>query len=188
VHIWLIAIVFLAACDKSASAPPPNAQQAAKGLPPSGPAGAGSTGSPALPPGHPHVSGPASAAAPASAPASAGATIEGTIDVAPALKDQVKPGDTLFIVARAVDASGTVQRMPVAVDRLQVSSWPLAFKLSSANVMVAGTPFAGQMQLTARVDKDGEAMTRAAGDVEGTVKVTVPQKGITITLDTPVKP
>ena len=162
--------ICFAACDKSASAPPPNAQQATKGLPPVGP-------------------GPASAPAAPSAPAaSSGGTLEGTIVVAPALKDQVKPGDTLFLVARAVDANGNVQRMPVAVDRAQVTSFPLAFKLSADNVMVAGTPFAGSMQLTARIDKDGEAMTREAGDVEGTVKVAVPQKGITITLDTPVKP
>lgn len=170
-RIAFILLMTVAACDKSASAPPPNAQQATKGLPPigQGPASAPSAASPA----------------PAASP---GATLEGTIVVAPAFKDQVKPGDTLFLVARAVDASGNVQRMPVAVDRAQVTSFPLEFKLSAANVMVAGTPFAGPMQLTARIDKDGEAMTREAGDVEGSVKVTVPQKGITITLDTPVKP
>ncbi len=175
-RIAFILMVLAAGCDKSAKAPPPNAQQATKGLPPVGQG-------PASP------SAPAPAAASAAPPAaSSGATLEGTIVVAPALKDQVKPGDTLFLVARAVDASGNVQRMPVAVDRAQVTSFPLAFKLSADNVMVAGTPFTGPMQLTARIDKDGEAMTREAGDVEGTVKVTVPQKGITITLDTPVKP
>ena len=62
------------------------------------------------------------------------------------------------------------------------------FELSSKQVMVAGTPFAGPMQITARVDKDGEAMTRKEGDVEGTARVTVPQKDVQIVLDTPVKP
>ena len=172
-RIAFMFVLVLAACDKSASAPPPNTQQATKGLPPigQGPAPAATPATPAAP-----------------APAAGGGTLEGTIVVAPALADQVKPGDTLFLVARAVDASGNVQRMPVAVDRAQVTSFPLAFKLSAGNVMVAGTPFAGPMQLTARIDKDGEAMTREPGDIEGTVKVTVPQKGITITLDTPVKP
>lgn len=163
---FILLIAFAAACDKSASAPPPNTQQATRGLPPIG-------------------QGPASAAA---APAAPGATLEGTILVLPELIHLVNPGDTLFLVARAVDANGNVQRMPVAVDRARVGQWPLPFKLSADNVMVAGTPFAGPMQLTARIDKDGEAMTREAGDIEGTVMVTVPQKGITITLDTPVKP
>ena len=121
------------------------------------------------------------------APAS-GEAVEGTIDVAPALKDQVKPGDVIFLVARAVDASGEVQRMPVAVDRLVAGAFPLAFKLSGANAMVAGAPFAGPIQVTARVDKDGEAMTRQPGVVEGLVKVTVPQREVQITLDTLVKP
>lgn len=179
-----ILLICLAACDKSTSAPPPSAQQATKGLPATGEAPAAAPA--AMPPGHLPAGHPPITAQPSAA--GSGETLEGTIVVAPAFKDQVKPGDTLFIVARAVDASGNVQRMPVAVDRAQVTSFPLAFTLSADNVMVAGAPFAGPMQVTARVDKDGEAMTREAGDVEGTVKVTVPQKGITITLDTPVKP
>jgi cytochrome c-type biogenesis protein CcmH len=172
----LLVLVQVSACDKQAAAPPPNAQQATKGLPPIGKGPAPAATVPA-----------AAAPAPAPTPTSS-ATLEGTIDIAPAFKDQVKPGDVLFLVARAVDASGNVQRMPVAVDRVQVAAFPLAFRLTSENVMVAGTPFAGAMQLTARIDKDGDAMTREAGDVEGSTKVTVPQKGITITLDTPVKP
>ena len=172
--------ILVAGCDKGSSAPPPNTRQAVKGLPP---AEAPQAGHPALPPGHPPTGGEA-----ASAPPAGGDAVSGTLTVAPALKDQVKAGDTIYIVARAIDASGAVARTPVAVDRLVAGTFPMPFQLSAANAMVAGSPFAGPMQITARVDKDGEAMTREEGDVEGTVKVTVPQKDVQITLDTPVKP
>ena len=197
----LVATALLFSCDKPSSAPPPNSKQAAKGLPPAdskapqanAPAQPGGlpAGHPALPADHPalpadHPTLPADHP-PVGATAS-GEVVSGTIDVAPALKDLVKPGDTIFLVARSVDASGAVQRMPVAVDRVQAGSFPIAFELSGKQVMVAGTPFSGPMQITARVDKDGEAMTRQDGDVEGTARVTVPQKGVQIVLDTPVKP
>jgi cytochrome c-type biogenesis protein CcmH len=172
----------VSSCDKPSSAPPPAGNQAAKGLPPADSVAPAATGDKpkALPAGHPTL--PAEPAGPS------GDAVSGTIDVAPAMKDLVKPGDTIFLVARSIDAAGAVQRMPVAVDRAQVGSFPIAFELSAKQVMVAGTPFAGPMQITARVDKDGEAMTRKEGDVEGTARVTVPQKDVQIVLDTPVKP
>src|SRR5262249_10883498 len=160
------------ACDKGPPAPPPNTKQAAKGLPP-------------LDPNAPAP--PAAAPAPRPQPPAAtddGAVIEGTIDIAAALRDKANPGDTIYIVARSVDAQGNVQRMPIAVDRLQVGSWPLAFNLSSAKTMAQSGAFAGTMQLTARLDKDGVATTRNEGDIEGTAKATVPAKGVQIILDT----
>src|SRR5262249_26464407 len=63
-----IVMLVLVACDKSTSAPPPNAQQATKGLPPigQGPATPPPTaGAPAVPPGHPPVAGHGAAPGPA---------------------------------------------------------------------------------------------------------------------------
>jgi cytochrome c-type biogenesis protein CcmH len=184
----VLALVLLAACEKPAPAPPPNAREAQKGLPPlaggAAPqpaAGALPPGRPALPPGHPDIG----RAAPAAAD---GASLEGTIDASPALKDQVKAGDTIFLVARSVDPSGAVTRMPLAVARLSVGPLPMPFKLTAADVMMQGSAFAGTVQITARVDRDGEAMSRNPGDIEGVLKAEIPARGLKIVLDTPVKP
>jgi cytochrome c-type biogenesis protein CcmH len=204
----LVLALLLVACDKHAEAPPARGREAVRGLPAAGEGPAAPGAGPvapgaadpthALPPGHPALpaSGPGLASAPpaaAAAPPPAAAAdgsdvIEGQIDVAPALRDSVHVGDTLFVSAKAVDASGAVQRMPLAVDRLVVGKLPMAFRLTGANVMVPGSTLSGTVRVTARVDKDGEAMTRAAGDVEGAAQVTVPARGVQIKLDTPVAP
>jgi hypothetical protein len=64
----------------------------------------------------------------------------------------------------------------------------MPFRLTAANVMVQGASFAGPVQITARVDRDGEAMTRSPGDIEGVLKSQIPAHGLKIVLDTPVKP
>jgi hypothetical protein len=114
--------------------------------------------------------------------------LEGTIDVAPALKAQVKAGDLIFLSVKTRDPqTGEVQRFPLAVDRLDVASLPMPFSLSGANAMMPGTKFAGAVLLVARVDRDAEARTRTAGDIEGTLSATIPAKGMKLVLDTPVK-
>jgi hypothetical protein len=53
--------------------------------------------------------------------------------------------------------------------------------------MMLGTgKFEGAVVLTARVDRDGEARTKEAGDIEGRVSATIPQGGLKLVLDTPV--
>jgi hypothetical protein len=37
-----------------------------------------------------------------------------------------------------------------------------------------------------RVDRDGEAMSRKPGDIEGSVRAKIPARGLKIVLDTPV--
>lgn len=174
---WLIVLLLLAACEKKP--PPATEREAVRGLPP--------TSSPTtLPAGHPSTTLPAGH--PPVAADDGGPALEGTIDVAPALKDQVKTGDTIFLVARSIDASGAVTRMPLAVGRLSAGALPMPFKLTAADAMMQGTAFAGTVQITARVDRDGEAMSRQPGDIEGTTKAEIPARGLKIVLDTPVKP
>jgi len=113
--------------------------------------------------------------------------LDGTIDVSPKLKDQVKAGDILFLFAKAVDPdTGKATGAPLAVDRLDVQTLPVPFHLDGGNVMIAGLKLEGNVVLFARVDRDGEARTREKGDVEGTLAATVPAKGLKIVLDTPV--
>jgi hypothetical protein len=112
--------------------------------------------------------------------------IDGTIDVHAKLKDKVKPGDIMFVSVKSVDAAGTPQRIPIAVDRVDVGTLPAAFSLSGKNTMMPGTKFEGNVMVSVRIDRDGEATTRVKGDIEGTARVTIPARGVKIVLDTPV--
>lgn len=164
----LVLLTLNLACDKSAP-PPPNGRQAVKGLPPLQP------GAPAAPPSAP-------------IPTAPGDRLEGTIEVSAALAEQIKRGDILFLSAKAIDESGAVQRMPLAVERIEIGTLPMPFRLSSENVMMPGTPFVGAVVITARIDRDGEAKTRAPGDIEGVLKARIPARDLKIVLDTPVQP
>ena len=112
--------------------------------------------------------------------------LEGTIEVSPKLKDRVKAGDILFLSVKSVDEAGTPQRIPIAADRQDATTFPMAFKLTGANTMMQGTKFEGSVLVTVRVDRDGEAMSRKPGDIEGSVRAKIPARGLKIVLDTPV--
>jgi len=73
-------------------------------------------------------------------------------------------GATLFVIARQKGARGGP---PLAVQRVPSPHFPFAFELSQANVMVPSMRFAGEIDVTARLDADGNAMTRDASDLEG---------------------
>jgi hypothetical protein len=113
--------------------------------------------------------------------------INGTIDVAPGLAGKVKPGDVIFLSLKSVDpTTGELKRPPLAVDRLDVQKLPVTFELSNQKLMIAGSKIEGQVAVTARIDRDADAMTRTAGDLEGIVKTTAPQKDLKVVLDTEV--
>jgi hypothetical protein len=61
----------------------------------------------------------------------------------------------LFVIARS-GAGGP----PLAVKRLAVGPFPIEFEIGPADVMMQGRPFVGPITLSARVDRDGNAMTR----------------------------
>lgn len=109
---------------------------------------------------------PQAAAAPTMAPAqpqaapSGGAVISGRVE----LQGSAQGGGVLFIVARR---AGAVGGPPLAVVRIASPSFPLDFEIGQGNVMVPGMTFEGEMNLSARLDFDGNAMTREPGDFEG---------------------
>jgi hypothetical protein len=124
----------------------------------------------------------------AAADTAAGAgNIRGTIRIADKLADKAQSGSTLFLVARTfVEGGGGGSAGPVlAVQRYTTSTWPLSFELTQDNVMLAGMRLSGKVVLTARVDQDGDAMTKQAGDIEGTSPpITVPAQNVALVLDT----
>lgn len=94
-------------------------------------------------------------------PALTPGVLRGTIDIKPELAAQVAPGDSLFIAARKGQGGP-----PLAVARLTLGPFPIAFELTKDNVMVAGAgELDGVVELTVRIDKDGDAMTRNPGDL-----------------------
>jgi hypothetical protein len=97
-------------------------------------------------------------------PGAAGRSIAGTVTLAPALAQRVRPRDTLFIYARAIDGPP----MPLAVIRKQVKDLPFTFVLDDAMAVwpearVSAFP---RVVVTARVSRSGEGKPMA-GDLEG---------------------
>ncbi|MEE8410408.1 MAG: hypothetical protein V3T05_12435 [Myxococcota bacterium] len=139
--------------------------------PPTLPAGPGG----GLPPNHPTPPGGNLL------PAAPSGSIVGTIEVTDALKGKVAAGDVIFVVARNA-ATGSI----IAVTRVVApAAFPADFELGGSDVMHTQTSLTGKVRLEARVDKDGDAMTKNPGDVVGAVAdlVTVPATGVVLTLD-----
>src|ERR1700722_3840729 len=107
----------------------------------------------------------------ATAPAASGTAVSGEIMLAPALKAKAAAGETLFIVAKSVDAPG----VPVAVLRGSVGSWPLKFTLDDSQSMLTGRNLAtaGRVTIEARISQKGQPLP-ASGDLQGTTGVINP--------------
>jgi len=88
-----------------------------------------------------------------------------TVDLAPALKDKLAPGDTLFVFARQVGGPP----MPVAAKRLPVAAFPMTVPLGDGDSPMPTLKLSQlpQVQLVARISKGGAA-TATAGDLEAT--------------------
>ncbi len=112
----------------------------------------------------PHPGGPpprpaAGAPSPAAPAAAGGNRVGGTIRLA----DGAQPpgGGVVFVIARRPGVAGGP---PVATTRLPAGGFPLAFELGDENVMMGG-PFPAEVELSVRLDTDGNAMTREDGDL-----------------------
>jgi len=88
------------------------------------------------------------------------------------------------LVARRVSETPGVRGGLVAVKRFTASSFPIEFSLGAADMMFQNGVFEGDLTLAARIDKDGDPMTRKKGDVFGTVdRVKVGATGVEVKLD-----
>ncbi|MDO7926320.1 c-type cytochrome biogenesis protein CcmI [Pseudomonas sp. KFB-139] len=93
-------------------------------------------------------------AAPAVADA---ARIKVRVDLAPALKASVQPGDSVFIFARAVNGPPA----PLAVKRITVADLPAQVELGDSDAMMPQLKLSNfaQVQLVARVSRAGQPTT-----------------------------
>ena len=100
------------------------------------------------------------------AASSADAGIEGTVTLADAIKGKVPAGATLFVYARAAEGG----RMPLAILRVPVGSFPYRFRLDDSQAMAPQMRLSTQSQvlLVARISRTGNAMPQP-GDLTGTL-------------------
>ncbi len=108
----------------------------------------------------------AEGAAPSPATGSGGGAITGEITLAPELAMARPDQGVLFVIARPQGATGGP---PLAVLRIPNPDFPLSFSIGPENVMIPTMQFAGAISLSARLDADGNAMTRGAGDISSVV-------------------
>lgn len=84
----------------------------------------------------------------------------------------------IFITARA---AGVTSGPPAAAKRLPISAFPLVVDLSSADSMM-GQPLPARMRIEARVDTDGDPLTKDPKDPVGAVDGVGVGESVTLTL------
>lgn len=122
----------------------------------------------------------------ASADPGAGA-LSGRIEIDAALAGKLRPDDTLFVVARSLDAQGQPAGPPLAVLRARGADLPLAFTLDDRLAMgpmakLSSVAPGTQVKVVARISRSGEAATRS-GDLQGSSDPVKPgTSGMTIVI------
>jgi hypothetical protein len=84
-----------------------------------------------------------------------GPPISGTISLADGVAAQ---GAVVFLIARAPGIPGP----PLAVKRLPVGPFPMQFEIGPDDEMIKGRPWVGPIELSARIDADGDPLTHDA--------------------------
>lgn len=104
----------------------------------------------------------------------ADSAVEGKIQLDPKLAKQAKPGDTLYVFARAAQGP----RMPLAVMKAKVSDLPLNYRLDDSMAMNPGMRLSqfDRVVVVARVSPSGEPMAQK-GDLEGASEPIAPGQG-----------
>lgn len=100
------------------------------------------------------------------------------VALAPALKDKLAAGDTLFIYARAEQGPP----MPLAVARMQADALPATVTLTDAMAMTPQLKLSSvpRVFVGARISKSGQPIAQP-GDLEGNAGV------VDVTSKTPIK-
>lgn len=95
---------------------------------------------------------------------SAGVALQVTVELDPALQAQVRPDDTVFIFARAVNGP----RMPLAIVRKQAGELPVTVTLDDSMAMSPAMVLSGfdPVSVGARISRSGNAIPQS-GDLQG---------------------
>ncbi|UAN03268.1 MULTISPECIES: c-type cytochrome biogenesis protein CcmI [Achromobacter] len=121
---------------------------------------------------------------PSAGPSVTTARLAGQARIADALRDQVHPTDTVFILARPMTGS----RMPVAILKMQAADLPRAFVLDDSTAMSPDATLskAGKVRVEIRVSRSGNAAAQP-GDLHGVLTDVGPRAdGLALVADTVV--
>ena len=112
--------------------------------------------------------------------AGAGASITVTVDVAPALAARIPAGATLYVIAR--QAGGAP--MPVAVDRLPATGFPIEVSLDDADSPMPTLRLSqvADVEIVARLSASGDAAA-SPGDLESAPVPASPGASVAVTVD-----
>lgn len=121
---------------------------------------------------------PAAASSSAATAAPQGATLQVQVALAPALKNKLAPGDTLFVYARAENGPP----MPLAVAKLDPAQLPITVTLTDAMAMTPAFKLSSveRVFVGARISHSGQPVAQP-GDLEGDAGV------VAVDRKTPVK-
>ena len=105
------------------------------------------------------------------------------VDISPELKARSRPGDAVFVYAKAVQGPP----MPLAVKRLQLKDLPLELTLSDADAMMPAMKLSSfdQVVVGARVSKSGNPVAQSGDfyvELDGVDRLNPPER-IDLTID-----
>ncbi len=89
------------------------------------------------------------------------ARLSGVVEVDPSAQGRIAEGGIVFVTIRA---AGVTTGPPMAVKRFSAAALPGAFAITSADSML-GQEFPERVRIDARLDPDGDPLTRAATDL-----------------------
>jgi tetratricopeptide (TPR) repeat protein len=87
-------------------------------------------------------------------------------------------GGVIFVIARA---AGVIGGPPAAVKRLPISTFPITVDLSAADSMM-GQPLPQKMRIEARIDSDGDPLTKDPKDPSAVLDGVVAGQSVSLTL------
>lgn len=105
--------------------------------------------------------------------------ITGSIQIDPSLFKYAQETDTIFLMVRPAEGGP-----PLAVEKFMGKNYPYVFELTQKNIMMQ-QPVEGPLNLTVRVDKDGDPMTKSPGDLIGDYEknpVSIDAKDVIVTI------
>jgi hypothetical protein len=91
-----------------------------------------------------------------------GLHISGTIQLDSQLERYTQPSDIIFLIAKPAQGGP-----PLAVKKLTGRQYPYSFHITEADLMIPQKIPNVPLNITVRVDKDGDAMTKESGDLFG---------------------
>ena len=108
----------------------------------------------------------------------AGGSIRGIIQLDPSLQGRVPAGAVLFIIVRRDAGEGQRGTLIAATkaDRISAASFPFPFVVTQRDAMM-GAPLLGSVRVCARIDADGDALSRDPGDLVGEASAAVEVNG-----------